>query len=212
MLGIEVTPKVKRAPANAPDPRDYLVHDTIPILTLMDHKIPLTSDTVEMLMGKAAESAPRMFENLLAWVADERGLKKFIKSSIKKFIKEDELLGFVFKKGKKDSSDEDADAFIQEAMRVINGQEEPSIEFLFTIPLGIVTLIKKGIRELVKAVKTVLSDELRSKIGRLPDLEVLGVQAIEMIDEFVVRMEEKAEECVAKQTFHSIPVDDNTIF
>ena len=138
---------------------------------------------------------------LLAFLSNSQGIKDFIKEKLKNLIEEKDLLGFVFRDGTGEGvgdSDEDVDAFVKKALRVMNGQEDASIKFLLTIPMGIINLIKKGIRELVKAVKTVVTDDLRSKIGVLPDPEALGAQATEMIDEFVVSMEETAEECVAK--------------
>jgi hypothetical protein len=202
MLGIELNPQVVRVSGeDVPDPRDYVVHGTVPILTLMDLKIPVTDDTVEMIMGTAAENAPKVFEKLLAFLSNSQAIKDFIKEKLKDLIEEKDLLGFVFRDGTGEGvgdSDEDVDAFVQKALRVMNGEEDASIKFLLTIPMGIINLIKKGIRELVKAVKTVVTDDLRSKIGVLPDPEALGAQATEMIDEFVVSMEEKAEECVAK--------------
>jgi hypothetical protein len=201
-LGIELNPKVKRA-ENAP--RDYVVHDKIPILTLMDIKFPLTDDLVELAMGAASENAPKVFEKLLAFLSNSQQIKDFVKSKLEELIKEKDLLGFVFRDGTGEAvgNDNDSvDAFVLKAQRVLNGEEEASLKFLLTIPMGLINLIKKGIRELVKAVKTVITDDLRSKIGILPDPEALGTQATEMIDEFVVSMEEKAEECVTKNIYY----------
>jgi len=201
-LGIELNPKVKRSDAAS---REYVVHDKVPILTLMDVRIPLTSDAVELVMGTASEMAPKAFEKLLAFLSNSQQIKDFVKSKLKELIKEKDLLGFIFRDGTGEAvgNDNDSvDAFVSKAQRVLSGEEEASLKFLLTIPMGLINLIKKGIRELVKAVKTVITDDLRSKIGILPDPEALGTQATEMIDEFVVSMEEKAEECVTKNIYY----------
>ena len=203
-LGIELNPKVKRSDAAS---REYVVHDKVPILTLMDVRIPLTSDAVELVMGTASEMAPKVFEKLLAFLSNSQGIKDFVKKKLEELIKEKDLLGFVFRDGTGEAvgNDNDSvDAFVSKAQRVLSGEEEASLKFLLTIPMGLINLIKKGIRELVKAVKTVITDDLRSKIGILPDPEALGTQATEMIDEFVVSVEEKAEECVTKNILYYI--------
>ena len=213
MLGLELNPQVMRVKADAPDPREYVVHGTVPILTLMDLKIPLTSDTVEMLMGAAAENAPKVFEKLLAFLSNAQGIKDFIKNKLKELIMQKDLLGFVFRDGTGEAvgnSDEDVDAFVTKAMRVLNGEEEASLKFLLTIPMGIINLIKKGIRMMVEAVSTVISPDLISQIGMLPDPVALGAQATEMIDEFVVSMEEKAEQYIndALDSIFSVTMED----